>query len=329
MGESLNSPDRLENRNQRSRYFILAFAVLAAGLAYAFIVVNGSNELWSGFTFIMLLPMLIGAFLSLATPIEYRNHFRSLFSIQFYLFGVLILVFALIMREGVICILMLALPWLVFGMIGSWLSFLVRRRIRVRGRFLSASILILPIMSLQIETQLDPPETLYRVERSVVITATPADIWPSLLSIDNIQAGEGKWNFTQDLVGVPRPTSAVLEGTGLGATRHAAWGKNIRFKEHITAWQSDEELQWRFHFDDDSISRYTDRHIAPNSDLLRIETGGYRLELIDANASRLTLYTDYRTQSWMHLYASLWGEIYLGDIQENILALIKNRQDQL
>ncbi|OAO01204.1 hypothetical protein A8B75_15610 [Sphingomonadales bacterium EhC05] len=63
MGESLNSPDRLENRNQRSRYFILAFAVLAAGLAYAFIVVNGSNELWSGFTFIMLLPMLIGAFL--------------------------------------------------------------------------------------------------------------------------------------------------------------------------------------------------------------------------------------------------------------------------
>jgi len=310
-----------------NRWFAVSLAVLAAALAYAFIVINGDRALWSGFTFIMILPILIGSFLSLVTPGEFKNKFRYQFAVQFSVFGILILFFSVVMREGVICILMLVLPWLFFAMVGSYIVFLVQHRIQ-KGRFFSIGVLLLPIMGLQIEASFAPPDSGYTVSQQVEIDAVPKDIWPLLLTIDHIQKDEGKWNFTQDVVGIARPKSAVLIGSGVGSVRQAEWGSNIQFEEHVTEWKPGHKIAWDFHFSDDSISQYTDRHISPDSNLLTIDRGGYLLEQIAPDRSRLTLFTEYRTQSWMHRYSSFWGQTYLGDIQNNILRIIKDRVER-
>lgn len=307
-----------------NQWFSVSLAVLAAALAYAFIVINGDRALWSGFTFIMILPVLIGGFLSLVTPGEYKNKFRRLFAIQFSAFAILILFFALVMREGVICILMLVLPWLFFAMIGAYIVYLVQHRIQ-KGRFFSFSLLLLPILGLQIEAAFEPPVSDYSVSQQIEIDAAPEDVWPLLLTIDQIQKDEGRWNFTQDIVGIARPRSAVLVGSGVGSVRQAQWGPDIRFEEHVTEWEPGQKIAWDFHFIDDSISQYTDRHISPDSNLLTIDRGGYLLEQLSPGRSRLTLFTEYRTQSWMHRYSSFWGQTYLGDIQKNILGIIKDR----
>ena len=107
--------------------------------------------------------------------------------------------------------------------------------------------------------------------------------------------------------------------------RHAQWGENITFEEHIIDWQENEALSWEFVFPNDSISRYTDQHISPEGRHLRIQEGGYRLEPLSDGRTRLTLYTDYEAQTPMNTYAAIWGEIFLGGIQANILEIIEGR----
>ncbi len=328
MGGWQRMSEKTRKRLTTNQWFTVSLAVLTAGLAYAFIVMNGDRTLWSGFTFIMILPILIGAILSLATPGEYKNQFKYFFAIQFSAFGALILIFAIWMREGVICILMIALPWLLFAMIGSFIIFVVRHRMRT-GRFFSAPLLLLPLIGLQIEASYDPPVSNYTVTRQIEIAAASDEIWPLLLSVGDIQQDEGRWNFTQDIVGIPRPRSALLVGSGVGSVRFAQWGDDIRFEEHVTVWKPGHEIAWDFHFTDDSISRYTDRHISPDSSLLQIKSGGHSLEDIGDGRTRLTLSTHYQTQSWMHHYSSFWGNVYLGDIQKNILWTIKDRVESI
>src|SRR5690606_30307893 len=127
---------------------------------------------------------------------------------------------------------------------------------------------------------------------SIVIEASPDQIWPHLLRLDGLRDEEGVWNITQDILRIPRPSSAVVNRDGMGAVRAAQWGNNIRFEEHITAWRENEEIAWKFVFPDDSISRYTDPHIHPDGASLKVATGAYRMIPLADGSTRLTLETN-------------------------------------
>ena len=49
--------------------------------------------------------------------------------------------------------------------------------------------------------------------------------------------------------------------------------------------------------------------------------------MIDENSTRLILQTDYVMQTPVNMYNALWGEFFLGDIHNNILATIKTRSE--
>ena len=145
--------------------------------------------------------------------------------------------------------------------------------------------------------------------------------------IPDVHPGEGGWNVTQDVLGVPRPIGARLIGEGIGADRHALWQHNIRFRERITRWQPGRALAWRFLFDDMRGWGYTDRHLLPDSSYFRVDTGGYTVTPIGPGLVRLTLHTSYRVRTPVNLYARLWGELFLGDLEDNLLALLKKRAE--
>ena len=243
------------------------------------------------------------------------------------LFGALVVAGSVVfLHEGVICIIMLAPIWLCSGYAGAFILRRVRKGRADPARF-HASLLFLPLMFGSLESQIPIIEKPVTLTRSIVIHATPAQIWPYAVANAHISADEGQWNFAQSIVGIPRPRATTLNGRGVGAIRTAYWGDHINFEERITQWQPGERLGWTFAFTNSSLQDYTDRHIAPDGQFLKIDTGDYTLTPLSDGTTKLTLRTNYVAKTHVNLYAQMWGEILLGDVENNILAIIKQRAE--
>jgi hypothetical protein len=75
------------------------------------------------------------------------------------------------------------------------------------------------------------------------------------------------------------------------------------------------------------VQDYTDRHISPDGPMLKIAKGGYTLTPLPGGRVRVSLATTYRMRSRIGWYAGLWGEVMLGDVHDNVLAIIKDRAE--
>ena len=60
------------------------------------------------------------------------------------------------------------------------------------------------------------PEGNRVVARSIEIDAPAARIWPLLRGIDDVQPGEGRWNLSQNVIGVPRPLGGARTRRAFG-----------------------------------------------------------------------------------------------------------------
>lgn len=190
-----------------------------------------------------------------------------------------------------------------------------------------SALLALPFAVLLAE-ELNPAAWQERsVVRSVDIAAAPHEVWPLLLSIPGVTPDEGRATFTHDIAGIPRPSEALLEQRGEVLIRAARWGENIRFEERVTQLDPGRAIGWDFAFPDSSVQDYTDRHISPDGPLLKIASGGYRIEALGKGRARVTLTTTYRMRSRLGWYLALWGEVLLGDVQDNVLTIIKTRAE--
>ncbi len=237
------------------------------------------------------------------------------------------------LAEGLICILMVLPFWLAAGLGGALATWLIHRRAISRGndgeatRLQVVGLLALPFAVLYAEEASPPLWQERSVVRSIEIAAAPRDVWPLLVSIPGVTASEGIATFTHDIAGIPRPTEARLVKRGGQLVRAARWGKDIRFEERVTRLVPDRAIGWDFAFPDTSVQDYTDHHISPDGPLLKIARGGYRLEPLGDGRVRVTLSTTYRMRSRLGWYCELWGERLLGDVEDNVLAIIKARAE--
>jgi hypothetical protein len=318
----------IETPTDRGR--ILAGFTLALVIALsAYILINASKAnsvAFASLWFLAILPAYLCALICyVGDPAMERP--RSFYLSVPPVFGAIVcLGSAVFLREGVICLVMLAPIWLSFGWLGVYILRRVRKGRDDPARF-QASLLFLPLMCGGVESQIPVVEQPVTLTRSIVIEATPAQIWPFAVANAHIGNDEGQWNFTQSILGLPRPRATTLSGHGVGAIRTAYWGDHINFEERITQWQPGRRLGWAFAFTNSSLQDYTDRHIAPDGQFLKIDTGDYTLTPMDAGRTLLTLRTNYIAKTHVNPYAQLWGEILLGDIQSNVLAIIKQRAE--
>lgn len=233
--------------------------------------------------------------------------------------------------EGFICVAMVLPVWIILGLGGGltailshhWMAAQDERGARLRAVGLAA----LPFILIYAEAASPPQWQTREVTRSIIIDADSATIWPRLVSMGHISEEDGEWNVTQNLLGVPRPRSASLVQRDGKPVRLARWGKAISFEERVTAIDPGRSIGWRFAFPDDSLQNHTDRHISPDSEMLKIATGGYELEPLPDGHTRVTLTTTYHMQSRMGWYLQLWGELLLGDVQNNVLTIVKDRSE--
>lgn len=240
---------------------------------------------------------------------------------------------ALLFREGAICVTILTLPWVIAAIGGAVVSqYNARRRIKKlksSGFRLKTSLLaLIPVLTLGLEFSAPPEWQDYVVEREIRIDASPQEVWPLLIEIPSVQPDEGIYTFTHDILNVPRPSDASLRRTEAELVRIAHWGPDIQFEERIIDLENDKSLSWSFAFTNDSVQRHTDRHIAPDGPDLKIETGKYEIFARAHGKSVVRLSTRYRIRSRMAPYLSMWGDRLLGDVQDNVLAIIADRAER-
>ena len=299
--------------------------LLAFGLYFFAGHLNDSRSGMVTLTALFSIPYLIGVVVAYFTEIWRTG--RALMSSLFVLVMVHI-IGGLVLREGVICIAMVAIIWYPCVLLGAaTVSFLFNRY--DVGRLNSTPLLLLPIMFLMMDATMPITTQSHRVVREVIINASAETVWSNLHNIRDITETDGRWNITQDILNIPRPVAAVTHVRGEADVRTNVWAKSIAFEEHITQTVINNRLHWRFIFPDDSIKHKTDRHLDPDSHYFTIETGGFDLEAIGENKTRLKLHTQYRIATPVNGYGALWGEFLLGDIQNNVLSIIQTRSEAL
>ncbi len=323
-----DQPDEKPAQSLKGR--LVAGFTLALSIALtAFFLINESasyNVAFGSLWFLAILPAYLCALICYIGDPKGEKP-RSFYTTAPLVFAAVVIVGAIfILHEGVICLLMLAPIWLAFGWIGA--AQMRRFRNRSSDSFkVHSSLLLLPLFSGAIETQIAVPHDQITLTRDIVINAAPEEIWPFAVANPHIGETEGRWTFTQNIVGLPRPRATTLKGTGVGAVRTAYWGDHVNFEERITTWQPGRKLGWTFAFTNTSMRDYTDKHIAPDGEFLKIDTGDYTFTPIGAGKTLVTLRTVYIAKTHVNFYASLWGEILLGDVENNILAIIKDRAE--
>lgn len=307
---------------------LAAFAVaLAFALAvYALLSVVNPSEGLIGFGFLAVLPAALAAFVSyVADPLAQKG-------IGSYLMVPVWLVLAtsglavVALPEGIVCILMLAPIWLAAGVVGAGITFYLRSRIPQGRQFVSV-LALAPLLVMGAEPHLPRPEAEVTVARSIDIAAAPETVWPLLEGAGTIGPEEGIWTVTQSLIGVPRPQAARLEGQGIGALRRAEWQRGIHFDEVITEWEPLRRIGWAFRFGDHQGWEITDAHLMPDSAYMQIRRGGYSMAPLPGGGVRVSLETTYWMRTPVNGYAALWGELLLGDLEANVLAILKARAE--
>lgn len=319
-------------RDSRTALLRVAAAIAAAFAfalgVYLLLAATRPDTGLISFSFLLVLPAAVCGFICyVCDPWKSRTHGQYLRVPLWTLAGVVV-VSLVVLREGVICILMLSPLWLISGTLGAAVTYRLRRRV-YDTRTYSMAMLALPLIAIQVEPLIPLPVTTATVTREVSIDARAEAIWPLLRGVPDVRPGEGIWNISQDLIGLPRPIGARLAHDGLGADRFARWDHNIRFRERITDWRLGRRIGWRFIFDDIAGWGYTDRHLMPDSPYFNVTTGGYRVDPLPGGRTKVTLHTEYRIRTPLNRYAQLWGELLLGDVENNILAVIKHRAERI
>ncbi|GGD79748.1 hypothetical protein [Croceicoccus mobilis] len=308
------------------------FLLLLVALLVGFSVSDGAGASWAGLGMLLLVPAAMGG---LTADLVDPDGTQSMLGCYLYptLFLIALSVIGyVVFGEGAICLAM-ALPlWVPAAMTGALVSHLnarLRRKheARLQGRSYAAGWLLLPLVVIGYDAAYPPEWQDREVVREVIVDADPRTIWPMLVSVPAISPDEGKANLTQDILGVPRPSSARLVRRDGDLVRLARWGSDIRFEESITRIDAGRAITWHFAFPDDSVQAHTDRHISPDGATLKIDSGGYTLKPVGKNRVRLRRATSYRMRTRMPGYIGWWGDVLLGDVQENILAVVRDRAE--
>lgn len=304
--------------------FVLALAIALS--AFLLFSATRAGSVWfASIWFLALLPAVLCALICYIGDPDHTRSASFYWRVPPALCAIVCAGSIFVLHEGVICLIMLSPIWLGSGWFGA---FAMRSQRERRGGSLQSSLLILPLVAAMVEAQIPTPHETVALTRSVLVQATPEQIWGYAVSSRDIGPHEGRWTITHNIIGVPRPRQSIVVGTGVGAVRTAYWGDHVNFEERIVAWEPGRKLGWRFNFTNSSVQDYTDKHISPDGEFLKIESGDYSLRPVSPTATEVTLTTRYIAKTHVNAYAKLWGELMMGDVQDNVLAIIKARAER-
>lgn len=278
-------------------------------------------------SFVFIFPIVIGFI-----PVFFstREQLKSYISYIVKPWGViltLILFSSISGFEGLICLVIIILPFLVFGSIGGFIARLIKLKNKNENTPLYVALL-LPFICLSVESTFDTDAQFQTVETTIDIKADKAEIWENIKNVKNIQPEEIQTHFIH-VIGVSKPLNGVLGKEGVGGVRNITWEKGIHFEEKIKTWDEGQGFTYDIHVDPESIPESTlDDHVKVGGQYFDVVEGGYKIDSLREGTYRVTLSCTYRVTTNFNGYSRLWADFILEDFNEMILEVIKGRVER-
>jgi hypothetical protein len=312
----------MESLTARSKLLVAGVAI---GVAYGLVtrLVFGEQATLASVTYLLVTPTILGAVpLMFASDTTLRSY-KSLIFLPWVTVVGLALTLAAVRLEGVMCLVILAAPFVLLGTLGAFVYRLLRMRARAR-RAIAPALLLFPFLLSPLEQAIESPSRVYRVASNVVVRA-PADvIWANVIRVAEITPAEYTPGVFHRL-GIPRPIEAELLGEGPASRRIGHFEGGLEFAETITEWMPHRRVAFSIEVAPETVRRVVfDQHVLRGSYFKFIDAA-YEIEPVGGGAHRLRLISRYRLTSKVNLYGKLWGDAILEDFQDRLLAVIRAR----
>ncbi|HEX6879914.1 MAG TPA: hypothetical protein VF135_06095 [Terriglobales bacterium] len=301
---------------------ILLAVFVSAALGFL-LVTFGAHELgvygWGVFVGV---PFLMGFVCSWILN-YYTSH--SLFmSICFAIVSTVVLAVLLLGLpiEGLICIAMalpIALPFVILGAVIA--RYLLERKNRQYSPSLFAACLALVPLTIVGEYTAKPEPPITSVTTSVVIEAPVSTVWKNVLSFPAL-ASPDDWLFQ---TGIAYPESAVIVGSGVGATRYCRFSTGD-FVEPITTWNENHLLAFDVSAQPPAMVELSPWNLSPHhlrENYMRSRRGQFRLIALNDRRTLLEGTTWYQDYFWPQPYWHAWSNFIVHRIHNRVLQHIK------
>jgi hypothetical protein len=301
----------------------LAYGLLAR-LMFGLDVFEGLFEVMT-LSFIFIVPVIIGFVTVYVHPGEPPGWGRS--AALPLASGLLTIVAALLLAwEGLVCAVVWVPIFFVLAVVGGLIAGVARRMGGRTRPLVLASVAVVPFVTAPLEHQLPDPFHVRTVEDRIVIAADPATVWAQIREVPPIAPAELAPSFAHR-IGFPRPIAARLDGEGVGAVRHATFEGGVVFVERVTAWAPGRSLA--FTIDAGAVPPTTfDQHVAVGGRYFDVLEGRYRIEPLADGRVALHLASTHRLSTRFNGYTRLWTDLFMRDIQQNILQVIRDRSER-
>ena len=310
--------------------FAIGFATLyALALRVLFGSLNGILEIMT-LAFLVIAPMVIG-FLTVFFIKTLRSYAAAFFLP--WATSAAILFFTIILNmEGTICWIMIYPFFAVAAGLGGIFALYLNEKRRARENpppnYWNLSwILCLPAVFGIMEGQRTLSRQDIAISETVVIAASPAEVWEQLININDIPENADETSFAEWL-GFPKHLSTTLDSLTTGGKRKATYEHGLYFDETITQYENNRLMVLDIHTDPSKIPpTVMDEHILIGGKHCDIEQDTYTLEELKDGTTRLTLTSKFWINTPFNWYSGLWAKYLMSDILSGEIELIRERAE--
>jgi hypothetical protein len=230
--------------------------------------------------------------------------------------------FVLIAFEGLLCVAMAFPIAFVLALLGAFVAY--RFQIHLWGRARLGSLcLLLGLLApalMAAESASAPQPRMRAVVTSIVVDAPPAVVWRRVVEFPPLPP-PSEWLFR---TGIACPTSAWIEGEGVGAVRHCVFTTG-EFVEPITAWDEPRLLRFAVTSQPPPMREWSPFEIHPPhlDGFLVSREGQFRLESLPDGRTLLEGTTWYSNRMWPAPYWSLWSDSLIHAIHRRVLEHVR------
>jgi hypothetical protein len=303
-------------------------AGLLAGMVLRFLFSGHAGSAWSAMAgaFIYLAPLLVGAVTVYVAETIRRRNWGYYFWAPFLANAIFIIGTLIINIEGMICAIVILPLFSLLGAVGGVVMGVVCRATNWPKPTLY-SLAALPLLLGLAAEHLPTPAEHSSVRQSIVVQATPEQIWAQLNRATDIEDSEFASTWAAR-IGVPMPVSGVTEQVGSERVRKSVWAKQVFFDEPLIEWQPARHMRWGYRFHKDSFpAGALDDHVVIGGHYFDLKSTAFTLTPT-AQGTRLDIETHYRVSTQFNFYAEHVAQFLLSDMQSNALNFYKQRSER-
>jgi hypothetical protein len=284
---------------------------------------GGAYTAMSG-AFVYLVPIAVGAVTVYAAEAKQRRGWSYCVWAPMLANTLFVLGTMAILIEGLICVIIILPLFCALGVFGGVVMGAVCRATR-RRREAVYSFAVLPVLLGFLPANETDDQRMGTIERTIVVEASPQQIWQQLHDTRGIQPGEvgHAWMYR---IGVPLPIAGVTRETPTGFVRKVSMGKSIHFDQVATEWQENRRVRWTYHFDKDSFPPHAlDDHVTIGGHYFDLLDTAYTLTPTGPRTTELNISMHYRVSTQFNWYAEGVARFLIGNFEDVILDFYRRR----